>query len=124
MAYVFGVVLPALEPYRGERPFALAVREVVGHDPTGLALYRTRELVYYLGYAEPIAEFDTREHLAAATAAGQVRWVILRRRDLEGLELPANIVAEEPSHPWEDAAEWRTKAVLLRPQGKRGKSLY
>ena len=80
MAYVFAIALPAAEQYRGERPFADTVRDTVGSDSADLALYHTRELVYYLGYANPLAEFlDTPTELAAAIRAGQVKWLILRR---------------------------------------------
>jgi hypothetical protein len=110
---VYLVALPAAEPYRGERDFATKVRRLVGPDATGLALYRTRELVYYLGYPEPIAEFDSLADVRAAAAAGRVRRVILRRRDLDGLRTPANTLAEEPMYPWDGLIERGAKALLL-----------
>jgi 4-amino-4-deoxy-L-arabinose transferase-like glycosyltransferase len=113
MIYVYLVALPAAEPYRGERDFATKVRRLVGPDATGLALYRTRELVYYLGYPEPIAEFDSLADVRAAAAAGRVRRVILRRRDLDGLRTPANTLAEEPMYPWDGLIERGAKALLL-----------
>jgi hypothetical protein len=124
MAYLFGIALPATESYRGERPFAASVREIVGPDSAGLSLYRTRELVYYLGYPGPVTEFDTLADLREAAAEGRVRWVILRRRDLDGLDLPTEVLAEEPTYPWDDAAERMTKAVLLRLRAGQAKSLY
>jgi 4-amino-4-deoxy-L-arabinose transferase-like glycosyltransferase len=118
MAYVYGVALPATEPYRGERAFAAAVRERVGPDPNGLALCRTRELVYYLDYPEPLAEYNTPAELRAAAADGRVQWVILRRRDLDRLGLPVEVRAEETAYPWDDDAAHEAKAVLLRVTGR------
>ncbi len=114
MAYVFGVVLPATEPYRGERPFTAAVREAIGPGLRGLALYRTRELVYYLDACEPIPEFDALADLGPAVRRGDVRYLILRRRDLEGLNTPAAVLAEETTYLWDGPAERQAKAMLLR----------
>jgi hypothetical protein len=47
VGYGYLVALPDLEPYRTTRPFLARVREVTADRPTGVALYRTRDAVWY-----------------------------------------------------------------------------
>jgi 4-amino-4-deoxy-L-arabinose transferase-like glycosyltransferase len=113
MTYLFLLLLPSVEPYRGEREFAAQVRRVVGPDRAGLALYRTRELVYYLNAPGPIAEFDTPADLRAAAVGGWLHWAVLRRRDLGCLPTPVQVLVEETTYPWDGEAECNAKALLV-----------
>jgi 4-amino-4-deoxy-L-arabinose transferase-like glycosyltransferase len=117
MAYVFCILLPAAEPFRGERPFAVAVHEIVGARADGLALYHTRELVFDLGYTAPITEYDTPAELIAAARDGRIKWLILRRRDLEIMPCIFTARLEQAEFPWEGPAERAVKLVLLESPG-------
>jgi 4-amino-4-deoxy-L-arabinose transferase-like glycosyltransferase len=114
LAYLFLAGLPTVEPFRGERAFAAEVRRLVGPDTKALAFHRTREPVYYIGAPHPITEYDSPAELRAAIGAGRVSWVVLRRRDLDGLGLPFRVAAEETTFPWADAAVRSEKMLLLR----------
>ncbi len=113
LAYFFLAVLPAADAYRDEKDFAERVRVTLGDGPAGLALYRTREPVYYLGFANPLPEYDEGGALDEALRAGEVRWLVGRRRDLEPLGLTASVLAEEASYPWEPPARRQDKLLLL-----------
>jgi 4-amino-4-deoxy-L-arabinose transferase-like glycosyltransferase len=113
MAYLYVIALPALESYRSDRAFADEVRAIVGPGVDRLVLYRTHELVYYLDCPGPIAEFESVADLCAAADSGNVRWAVMRRRDLDGLRRTARVIAEEPTYPWEGTNERKQKALLL-----------
>jgi 4-amino-4-deoxy-L-arabinose transferase-like glycosyltransferase len=113
MAYLYLGALPALEPYRSDRAFADEVRAIIGSGVDRLALYRTRELVYYLDFPSPIAEYESIADLCDVVDSGNVRWAILRRRDLDGLQRTTRVAAEEPTYPWEGTNERKQKALLL-----------
>ncbi len=114
LAYLFLVALPATEAYRGERALTGEARHRLDADATGLALYRTREPVFYLALAEPVPEYDDRESLAEAVSDGRVSWVLARRRDLEAADLPTAIVEGEPTFAWETTEQIGNKLVLAR----------
>ena len=109
-AYAFGVVLPAADGLRTRRAFAAEVRRLTDPDPDKLALFRARDAVFELDRVVP--EFATEAELVEAVRAGRVRWVLARRRYLDGLSLPMHTVAEEPSRPWEAADQAGDKLVL------------
>ena len=109
MLYLYLGALPAIESYRTQRPFAEAVKEATALKPE-LALYGTREIVGLLDPPAPIAECHTPAELDAALKAGQVRWLLIRRRDWEELNRCGTIVLAETVHPWEDA---RGKLLLV-----------
>lgn len=121
LGYIFQAALPVTEDYRGVRTLAAETRRLVGPATNELAFYRTREPVFYLGLSTPVAEFDQPEPLLEATHAGQVRWVLARRRDLQ--DLPFTIVAEEKIWAWQSDAQRGNKLVLARPRlGPSGQS--
>src|SRR5262249_8085493 len=86
------VVYPAIEPLRGHREFATKVRGVVG-DGDELALYRTREVVYYLRPPREVREFSSEVALGNAVRAGEVRWAIVHERDAARLGVPCTTLA-------------------------------
>ena len=108
MAYLYLFALPATEGYRTQKPFADAVKQLVGPDFDKIALYRTRDIVFYLDAPGPIAEYHTKEEVQRG------RWVILRRRDWDGLKLIGNVLIEETVQPWEEATAAENKLVLVQ----------
>jgi 4-amino-4-deoxy-L-arabinose transferase-like glycosyltransferase len=112
MGYFYLVALPAAEPYRDGKDFARRVLEELGPEPEGLALYRTESPVFYLGQPRPLAAFDEADPLVEAIAAGDVHWVIARRRDLDTLPA-ATVVQAEASFAWEGAHR-DTHLLLVR----------
>jgi 4-amino-4-deoxy-L-arabinose transferase-like glycosyltransferase len=109
MAALHLVAYPAIEPLRGHREFAAAVRSVVA-DGDDLALYRTREVVYYLRPTRDVREFTTEIELANAVTAGEVRWAIMHERDVARIGVPCRTIAR--SQPWEEDGAG-TRAVLI-----------
>jgi 4-amino-4-deoxy-L-arabinose transferase-like glycosyltransferase len=116
MAFVYLIALPAAEPYRWQRPFAADVRALTGDD---VALYRTREMVYYLNPAHDLAEFETESAVRSAVADGRVQWLLLSERDLRQFDLPMTVVARAPVHTWEKGFESGGRTVLARFDGPR-----
>ncbi|HSR58933.1 MAG TPA: hypothetical protein VLL57_12120, partial [Candidatus Binataceae bacterium] len=114
MVYIFIFAMPAAEVYRGEKPFAYQVRELVGGQILEVWLYRTVGPLFYLDPLKPLAEFDRPKDLAAAVANGSVKWVIVRRRDLPSIGMPTEIMASEAMFPWESQYQHRNKVVLVR----------
>jgi 4-amino-4-deoxy-L-arabinose transferase-like glycosyltransferase len=114
LAYLFLVAIPAAEVYRGERALAEESLRHLGPSARGLALYRTREPVFYLDQPEPIPEYDDQASLADAVANGRVSWVLARHRDLDAAALPVTVVAKEPTFAWETAEQVGNKLVLAR----------
>jgi 4-amino-4-deoxy-L-arabinose transferase-like glycosyltransferase len=113
MTFVFGNILPGFEEYRTRKPFAEAVRQNLKDDLHSLALYRHREIVYYLASTDSLTEFDSIEALTKAVDTGDVRWLILRRPEAEELHLRSRIVVEEAAWPWESDEQRRAKLVLI-----------
>ncbi len=114
MVYIYILAMPAAEAYRGERPFAYAVRDRIGSQTSELGLYRTIGPLFYLDPAAPLAEFDKPNDLADAVRSGKIDWVIVRRRDLPTINLPTEILVEEASYPWESDYQHRNNVVLIK----------
>jgi 4-amino-4-deoxy-L-arabinose transferase-like glycosyltransferase len=115
MAYWYVFALPAVEIYRTQKPFAQAVKDRIGTEPN-LALYRTRDIVYYLDAPGPLAEYATQEEMQNAIEAGRVTRLILRRGDWESLKLDGTVRVEEAIQPWENATHAKMKLVLVEVQ--------
>lgn len=109
MAYLYLFALPATEGYRTQKPFADAVKLALGPSTDRLTLYNTRDIVYYLDAQGPIAECHPVEERKALRG----RFVILRRRDWELLNLAGTVLVEETVHPWEDAKAAENKLVFV-----------
>jgi hypothetical protein len=116
MIYLFLFALPAVEAYRGQREFAEQIRHAVS-DPQELALYRTREIVYYLGAPNDVREFASDTELSEAVRRGEVRYAILHERDLGPLGVPCRIVVREAGQRWDREADHdRNVLVAFSPQ--------
>ena len=113
LAYLNFAAIPAIERYRTQRPFAAEVRRLVGDDWPHVAYYRNREGVYYLAAPGPIEEYETSEPLREALRQGRVRFVVVRSRDERLFADRATVLAEEPTHPWDDAAQQADKLMLM-----------
>jgi 4-amino-4-deoxy-L-arabinose transferase-like glycosyltransferase len=114
LAYLFVAALPSAEVYRDDKGFARRVRAQLGTEVASLALYRTREPVFYLDLAEPLPEYADGADLRRAFEDGRVCWVLLRRRDLGGIDLPRTVVGSEATFPWEGDEQRANKMVLIR----------
>jgi hypothetical protein len=79
-----------------------------------LALYKTPGPLFYLAPQEFLPEFKHLKKLSAAVDGGTIKWLIVRRRDIPKLDVPATIVLQEESFPWENADSYRNKVVLIR----------
>jgi 4-amino-4-deoxy-L-arabinose transferase-like glycosyltransferase len=113
MAYLYLFALPATEIYRTQKPFADAVRQTIGSDSEKLALYGTREIVYYLDAPGTIAEYHTPERLESGIQTQSVRWVLLRRQDWISLNRKGNVLVEETVHVWMGAEAMKNKLLLV-----------
>ncbi len=114
MTYIFIFAMPAAEAYRGEKPFGLQVMQVLNGDTSHLALYRTLGPLFYLNPPHPLPEFERKADLESAIANKNVRWFIVRRRDLPTLSVPTQVMFAEASFPWEDDENYRNKVMLVR----------
>lgn len=120
MAYIYLFAMPAVEPYRGEKPFARVVVEQLGPEVPNLGLYRTVGPLFYLDPPRPLPEFTRSQDLTQAVSDGSVKWVIVRRRDLSRMGIPGTIIASEASFPWETDYQRRNKIVLVRLDASGG----
>jgi 4-amino-4-deoxy-L-arabinose transferase-like glycosyltransferase len=113
--YLFIFAMPGVEPYRGEQPFARAVRAQLEDDLTGLAMYRVwgPGLVFYLSPERRIPEFDAPETLGKFARENHLRWLIVRERDLQTLPFAGSPVVKETVFPWERGTRTRNKYLLL-----------
>ena len=113
MAYLYLFALPATETYRTQKPFTDAVKQKIGSETDSLALYGTREIVYYLNAPAPIAEYHTLEELQRGLREKAPRLIVLRRRDWERMELNGKVLVAETIHPWESSELAQNKLVLV-----------
>jgi len=114
MFYFFVFAMPAGDAYRSEKPFAAKVRTLIGNDGSSLAFFRNQGPVFYLGYPQPVPEYDKLAELNAALATGNVRWLIVRRRDIALMKFPSAPVAAETLYPWDPEQHSLNSMVLLR----------
>lgn len=114
MAYFYLVAVPGAEPYRGEKPFALATLQILHGDMSRLALYKTPGPLFYLAPQEFLPEFRHHKKFEAAVNNGEFDWVIVRRRDIPKLDVTEKIVLAQESFPWETRGSIRNNVVLIK----------
>ncbi len=114
MTYIYIFAMPAAEAYRGEKPFGYAVLNKIGGSTEQLVLFKTEGPLFYLNPPKPLPEFDNPQDLQNAIAKGNVRWMIVRRRDMPKLDTAATVELSEASYPWETDYNYRNKVVLVR----------
>jgi 4-amino-4-deoxy-L-arabinose transferase-like glycosyltransferase len=112
MLYFFVFAMPAGDAYRGEKPFAKRVRQLIGSDTSELAFYKNHGPAFYLDLPKPVPEYERLADLNAAIKAGNIRWLVVRRRELPTVNIPAEVVASEMINPW-DAKEHRLNTMVL-----------
>jgi 4-amino-4-deoxy-L-arabinose transferase-like glycosyltransferase len=113
MAFLYLFALPATEIYRTQKPFADAVKQKIGSETDRLALYGTREIVYYLDVPAPIAEYHTPEELQRGLREKSLRLIVLRRRDWECMKMNGKVLVAETIHPWESSELAKNKLLLV-----------
>ncbi len=111
--YLFVLAAPEAEIYRDSWAFACRVRACVGGDGDRLALFHTREPVFYFNFPHPLPEFYQTQEVAEAVREQRIRWLVGRRRDLEAFGLTGRVVTRECSFPWEPETTRQAKLVLL-----------
>ena len=114
MLYIFVFAMPAADAYRGEKPFGLQTLQLLRGDTSHLALYRTEGPLFYLNPPAPLPDFNHLRDLKSALANDDIRWMIVRRRDVPSLGVPATELLHEASFPWETPEQVRNKVVLLK----------
>ena len=114
MLYIFVFAMPAADAYRGEKPFGLQTLQLLRGDTSHLALYRTEGPLFYLNPPAPLPEFNHLRDFKSALANDDIRWMIVRRRDVPSLGIPATELLHEASFPWETPEQVRNKVVLLK----------
>jgi 4-amino-4-deoxy-L-arabinose transferase-like glycosyltransferase len=112
MFYLFVMAFPAGDLYRGEKPFAATVRQLIGSDSAQLVFFKNPGPAFYLDLPKPVPEYDHLADLDSAVKGGWVRWIIVRRRELGELDFATTTLAEEASYPW-DPREHGLNAMLL-----------
>jgi 4-amino-4-deoxy-L-arabinose transferase-like glycosyltransferase len=115
--YLFMLALPAGDGWRGERRFAETTRQLIDGQSGQLASFKTGPPAFYLGLTRPVPEFDTATELDSAVRDGRIKWVIVRRRDIPDMGVPARERAFEPSYPWDSPEHRRNNLVLMRVDG-------
>jgi 4-amino-4-deoxy-L-arabinose transferase-like glycosyltransferase len=120
MTYIFIFAMPAADAYRGEKPFGLQTVSLLRGDTSHLALYKTEGPLFYLNPPAPLPEFDHLRDLKSALGSDDIRWLIVRRRDVPELGVPMTELLHEASFPWETPAQVRNKVVLLKIGGDSG----
>ncbi|HJU28887.1 MAG TPA: glycosyltransferase family 39 protein [Candidatus Binataceae bacterium] len=116
MIYFFVFAMPAADAWRGEKPFALEVSRIIDGNADKLAFYRVVGPVFYMKSPKPVPEYDNPRALQRAVSQGAVKWIVVRRRDLDHLRIPAEIVATETVYPW-DPREHRLNTMVLERVG-------
>ncbi len=114
MLYIFVFAMPAADTYRGEKPFGLQTLQLLRGDTSHLVMYKTEGPLFYLNPPAPLPEFDHLRDLKNALANDDVRWMIVRRRDVPSLGIPITELLHEASFPWETPQQVRNKVVLLK----------
>jgi 4-amino-4-deoxy-L-arabinose transferase-like glycosyltransferase len=120
MLYIYVFAMPAADAYRGEKPFGLQTLQLLHGDTSHLVLYRTEGPLFYLNPPAPLPEFDHPGDLKSALASGDIRWMIVRRRDVPSLGIPETELLHEASFPWETPEQVRNKVVLLKVSAAPG----
>ncbi|HUN57387.1 MAG TPA: glycosyltransferase family 39 protein [Candidatus Binataceae bacterium] len=112
MFYLFVMAFPADDLYRGEKPFAEQVRQLIDDHAAELVFYKNVGPDFYLDLPKPVPEYDRLRDLDNAMKTGSVHWIIVRRRELSELDFPTTTLAAEPTYPW-DPREHDLNAMLL-----------
>ena len=117
LGYLFIFAMPAADKWRGEKRFAADIRRQMGQATTGVALYKTVGPLYYLNLPHPLPYYDSVSKLKQSALDDKLRWVIVRRRDLDNfrndLGTPGKVVASEAAFAFEPRQHVLNKELLV-----------
>lgn len=114
MVYLYLFAMPATEAYRPEKSFGQVVTAKVGPENGSLAFFDNLEGFFYIEPFTAHKLFRDPAALHRAIDRGEVRWVMVKERDLPGLKLNGVVVAREKSFPWDGERGIRNAALLIR----------
>jgi len=116
--FTFVFLLPKGEIYRGEKPFAHAVRTQLNGDLSPLVIYERAGpgLAFYLAAKEPIPVYDDPQSLLLRLKSRPDSWIVAEEKDLPSLRLRGAVVEREVNFEKENAFEKRGTLLLFRPQ--------
>jgi 4-amino-4-deoxy-L-arabinose transferase-like glycosyltransferase len=113
MIYFFVFAMPAGDAWRDEKPFALQVRSLIADQTSELAFFTNEGPTFYLDLPKPVPEYGRVADLSAAVASGKVRWIVVRRRDIQRLKLPVVVEVSETVYPWDSEDHKLNRMVLV-----------
>jgi 4-amino-4-deoxy-L-arabinose transferase-like glycosyltransferase len=116
MFYLFVLAFPAGDLYRGEKPFAATVRQLIDDQSGKLVFYNNAGPAFYLDLPKPVPEYDHLKDLDSAVKQGSVHWIIVRRGDLGQLDFPTTQLAAEATYPWDPRQHGLNAMVLVATQ--------
>jgi 4-amino-4-deoxy-L-arabinose transferase-like glycosyltransferase len=120
MFYFYVFAMPAADAWRGEKPFAAQVGRIIFGSGDKLAFYKTQGPVFYLGLPKPVPEYETLHALDDAVRQHGVEWIVVRRRDIGRLNIPAEVAASEAVYPWDPKEHRLNTMVLVHVTGSPG----
>jgi hypothetical protein len=66
---------------------------------------------------KPVPQYDDLRALDQAVSRGEVKWIVVRRRDVARLNIPMEVVAAEAVYPWNPKEHQLNTMVLERVTG-------
>jgi 4-amino-4-deoxy-L-arabinose transferase-like glycosyltransferase len=115
LLFYFVFALPAIEQYRGEKPFARTVQATLHGDWSHLVLYKVKGaagLLFYLRTDASVPEYRDREAMAKLIETTPNLVMIAPLASVEALSAPGAILLKEQAYPWEKPGEQQSKLVL------------
>jgi len=119
LIYVFVVAMPSADRWRGEKPFANRVRQIIDGRTADLTFFGNSELSFYLELPRAVPEYRSRSELNDAVRQGRVHWLVTRRRDLDYLPAPFHVAASETTYLWNTNERNRNAMVLVQVEWPR-----
>lgn len=120
MFYFFIFAMPAADTWRGEKPFGEQVARIIDGSADRLVFYKTVGPVFYMRSPKPVPEYNTPRALDQAVNQGGVEWIIVRRRDMDRVNIPTKVVAGEAVYPWNPKNHQLNTMVLEKVTGAPG----
>ena len=126
LSLVFGFVfvLPETEVYRGEKPFAQAVRTQLNGDWSRLVFYKTmgespafwEGFIFYLGAKEPITVYHDLQSLSLRLKSRPDSWIVTEEKDLPPRQLLGPVAERQAEFEKEHSFKKKRGLLLFRPQ--------
>ncbi len=109
--YGFGVVYPLADDLGSRQDFLKDVRSLSQDEPRRLALYHATDTIFELGQQRP--DYITPHELTEGITKERIRWVLMPKRLLSGLNLDGKVLYEETVLPWESPERVGSKLILF-----------